>query len=453
MGQLETLTSFMGEGGLEEEIKADVVVIGGGAAGLTAAAKTAAKNLKTMVISRGLGATALSTGAIDVLGYRGRLLLDNPLQGLKELLEEEPQHPYSLMAEGNFKRLIRLLAETLEAFKKASRNLNLPYHGSLEANLLLPTCFGTFKPTCLAPITALYGDLKALDGKKMLLVGFKGYTELDVKYASEALAFLAKTHLNIDLKVESYELSFPGFENRKSLHPMELASILDKDGTFSQLLRRLEKMETLRGSDVLGLPPALGFSKAAGNLRRIEASLGVKAFELLPPPPSTPGQRLQLMLEKVAQTAGAKICLACEALKFEVKEGLAWALKARFRGRIVSFKAEAYVLATGGFLAGGIMVKKKKVFEPLLGFQIGDLEKISLLKEAFFTLKGHPLFRFGLQVNQDLNPLNQGGAIVARNVYCAGGMLANTDYSDEKSGLGVALTTGYMAGLKACGEA
>jgi glycerol-3-phosphate dehydrogenase subunit B len=443
----------MEEGSLEEEIKADVVVIGGGAAGLTAAAQTAAKDLKTTVISRGLGATALSTGVIDVLGYRGQILLDNPLQGLKELLEEEPQHPYGLMAERSFKRLTKLLAEALEAFRRASRNLNLPYHGSLEANLLLPTCFGTFKPTCLAPITALHGDLKALDGKKMLLVGFKGYRELDVKYASEALAFLAKTHLNIDLKVESFELTFPSLEDRRSLHPMELASMLDGGQVFPQLLRQLEKLKTLKGFDVLGLPPTLGFSKAAENLRRVETSLGVKAFELLPPPPSIPGQRLQLMLEKAAQTAGAKICLACEALRFEVEGGLARALKARFRGRVVSFKAEAYVLATGGFLAGGLMVRRKKAFEPLLGFQIGGLEKASLLEEAFFAFKGHPLFRAGLQVNQDLNPLNREGAIVARNVYCAGGVLANTDYIDEKSGLGVALTTGYMAGLKACGEA
>jgi glycerol-3-phosphate dehydrogenase subunit B len=443
----------MGEESVEEEIKADVVVVGGGAAGLTAAAKTAAKGLKTVVASKGLGATALSTGAVDVLGYRGQLLLDSPLQGLKELVEEEPQHPYSLMAGKSFKGLTRLLVEALEAFRNMSRNLNLPYYGSLKTNLLLPTCFGTFKPTCLAPVTALHGDLKALDGGKMLLIGFKGYRELDVRYASEALALLAKARLNIDLTVEDFELAFPSLENRRNLHPIELASMLDRDRVFPQLLRQLKKVKTLGDFDVLGLPPALGFSNPAENLRRVEASLGVKAFELLPPPPSIPGQRLQLMLERAAQTAGAKVCLACEALRFEVKGGLARALKAKFRGRAVSFKAEAYVLATGGFLAGGLIVRGKKVFEPLLGFQAGGLWRAPLLEEAFFAFRGHPLFRLGLQVNQDLNPLNRRGAVIARNIYCAGGMLANTDYISEKSGLGVALTTGYMAGLKACGEA
>ena len=47
----------------------DVLVIGAGLAGLSAAAKLAEGGAKVMLIAKGVGATHLGPGTIDVLGY------------------------------------------------------------------------------------------------------------------------------------------------------------------------------------------------------------------------------------------------------------------------------------------------------------------------------------------------------------------------------------------------
>jgi glycerol-3-phosphate dehydrogenase subunit B len=47
----------------------DVLVIGAGLAGLTAATRLAEGGARVMVLAKGVGATHLAPGTIDVLGY------------------------------------------------------------------------------------------------------------------------------------------------------------------------------------------------------------------------------------------------------------------------------------------------------------------------------------------------------------------------------------------------
>lgn len=63
----------------------DVVVIGGGMSGLTAAIHLAGKGLRTALVSRGDPVCSLSTGCIDVLDIGKR-----PLEAMGELPEGHP---------------------------------------------------------------------------------------------------------------------------------------------------------------------------------------------------------------------------------------------------------------------------------------------------------------------------------------------------------------------------
>ncbi|MHA2352229.1 MAG: FAD-binding protein, partial [Candidatus Thorarchaeota archaeon] len=51
------------------DIECDLLVIGGGMAGLVAGTVAAEAGLSTILLRRGQSATAYSSGAIDVLGY------------------------------------------------------------------------------------------------------------------------------------------------------------------------------------------------------------------------------------------------------------------------------------------------------------------------------------------------------------------------------------------------
>ena len=47
----------------------DVVVLGAGVAGLTAAARLAERGARVCVLAKGVGSTHLAPGTVDVLGY------------------------------------------------------------------------------------------------------------------------------------------------------------------------------------------------------------------------------------------------------------------------------------------------------------------------------------------------------------------------------------------------
>jgi glycerol-3-phosphate dehydrogenase subunit B len=70
----------------------DVLVIGAGLAGLTAATRLAEGGARVMVLAKGVGATHLAPGTIDVLGYAPTdRVVERPGEALGAL---GPEHPY-----------------------------------------------------------------------------------------------------------------------------------------------------------------------------------------------------------------------------------------------------------------------------------------------------------------------------------------------------------------------
>lgn len=72
----------------------DVVVIGAGLAGLSAAIKAADAGLSVTLITKGVGGIQLGTGTVDILGYRPEPV-EAPLEALEGHVASRPTHPYS----------------------------------------------------------------------------------------------------------------------------------------------------------------------------------------------------------------------------------------------------------------------------------------------------------------------------------------------------------------------
>jgi glycerol-3-phosphate dehydrogenase subunit B len=94
-------------------------------------------------------------------------------------------------------------------------------------------------------------------------------------------------------------------------------------------------------------------------------------------------------------------------------------------------------------MGGGLVAKKQSLVEPI--FQLPVVNPVNQGEQArFLSPAGQVFLQAGLEVDGQLRPPD-GFA----NLYAVGSLLAHSNYAAEKSGLGIALATGYKAGCLA----
>lgn len=430
----------------------DAVVIGAGMAGLTAARKIAEEGFETAVITRGLGATNMSSGAIDILGYTGEAkLVSNPEEGLKNLVKTQPMHPYSIIGK-DANRTQELVTEAVDDFMKATGDAGLEYSGRLTNNLLLPTCLGTFKPTCLCQKSMANGDLFAMENSDILFVGIDSYPDFNAKYIASSLTMFSKRVLERDVirstKFSRLPLDF--FRGKHKVSAIDIARALEEEANFNVFADKLASI--LKDEDLLALPAILGYMNVGQIHERLEEQLGCKIFEVLSIPPSVPGQRLQIALMEAALKNGVKFFNGFEASKASIKALSCKGIEATsIAGKKFDFRADVFILATGRFISGGIVSEKGKVFEPVFNLPV-HIDGGELVDTEMFPVESHSMSNAGILVNSRLKPIDEKGRTIAENIYVVGSILSGYNYDSEKSGLGVALATGYKAGLEVTGS-
>ena len=115
----------------------DVVVIGAGVAGLTAATRLAQSGARVCVLSKGVGSTHLAPGLVDVLGYDpGRV--SSPAEALPSFVEAHPDHPYAAIGLDGITAALEWFGGIVEAGPHPSYR----YVGDLGKNHVLPTALG-----------------------------------------------------------------------------------------------------------------------------------------------------------------------------------------------------------------------------------------------------------------------------------------------------------------------
>ena len=108
--------------------------------------------------------------------------------------------------------------------------------------------------------------------------------------------------------------------------------------------------------------------------------------------------------------------------------------------------ADWVVLASGGFASGGIELDSHWAARDVaLGLEVAGLPAAG---EPRFTpgyFDEQPMSRAGIAVDDELRPLDAGGARAYDNVLVAGASLAGATPWKEKSGDGISLATGFRA--------
>ncbi len=410
----------------------DVLVVGAGLAGLTAAWQLAQGGKKTHVISKGWGANYWHTGCVDVLGYYpidSEEPVESPAAALERLIQDEPEHPYAIAG-------MERISAALEAFKEMCAAQGYPLHGSLEQNWLLPTAAGAMRPTCLAPETMIAGDLRKKD--PILVVGFEGYGDLYPDWIAANLTAQG-------IPAQAVTLSLPVLEAQAFVTCRTLASLFEQAQFRAEFAAALKPH--LSGAARVGLPAVLGLVKPLEALHDLQDRLGVPVFEIPTLPASISGIRLSNLLVHALEAAGGRVFDGMEAVDCEADGNEVTGILTASAARLKRNRARNFLLATGGILGGGIQTHYNgRAWEKIFHIPVeAPDDQVDWLDRNFLTPHGHPIFRSGIAINTGFQPVGANGEVLFKNLYAAGTTLAKGEFIRERSFDGVAIVTGYTA--------
>jgi glycerol-3-phosphate dehydrogenase subunit B len=398
----------------------DVVVIGAGLAGLTAAVRLAEDGARVLVLAKGVGATHLSAGTIDVLGYAPERV-EHPGQTLARLGDG---HPYGLVGAG----AVAAAVEWLKARVAAGSLAPYAYEGGLDENLLLPSALGVPRPSAVVPETMAGGDLRRAD--PILVVGFRGFKDFHP-------ALLADTLRRAGLPARATELEVAP-EERPDVNSLGYARAFDRPPFRAEVTAQL--LGRLRADERVAFPAVLGIADPHGAWSDLERRLARRVFEIPTLPPSVPGMRLFAILRDALRRAGGRVIFNAVVTGAERDGGRVGAVLARVGLREERRGCDWVVLASGGFASGGLELDSRwRARETALGLPVAGVPAPGdeRFRPAYFD--DHPIARAGVKVDAELRPAGY------ENVLVAGATLAGAEPWREKSGDGISLATGHRA--------
>lgn len=420
-------------------IDADVLVVGGGMAGATAALSARRAGARVVLVRRAPGATALSSGAISVAPDETALPSGplaarlGPVDAARRIAAARPDHPYAAVG-------VDRLEEALAFVQAELAELLAP---ALDRPRFIPTPVGNVVTCALCQRSMEAADLVAVRGL-LAVVGFRRHAAFDAALVAVGLTGYASRG---GPHTAFAEVDVPGLE--PAARPHEIARALETPGTAEALGEAL-RSALPEGAAAALLPPVLGLDPAARVAERIARAAGLPVAETLSDVPSVPGLRLQRALDARLAAAGVEVVTAA----IDGARGPDEAAEAD--GRML--RAPSWVLATGSFVGGGI-ARRGRLVEPALGLPVQAAEgreagvHLAQRPAASLTVRDRrapqPLLSAGLRVDRSGRPLDELGRPVHPRLFAAGGVLGGHEQATDGTGLGVAVLTGFLAGLAA----
>ena len=417
-------------------IESEVLVVGGGLAGLTSALAAARAGADTRLVSYKQSTLRHASGLIDVLGYtpEGDGPLTDPYDAIPSLPEA---HPYRTVGVSGVREALALFDDAVPTYRGEHT----------DANALVPTHGGTVKPTARYPAGA--SAALASDDRAAVLVGFESLVDFD---APRAAAHVEAAGVPFDVRGVTVE--FPG-DLRADAKITRYAKLLDTDGEVTVRGRDVPVREALarrvaphlEGESRVGFPAVLGDDHPAAIRDELADRLGADVFEVPMGPPSLPGLRLEDALFAALDEAGASIETGNPVVDFDGTDRIEQ-VSVEKNGAHIPNSADQYVLATGGLVGKGVESDREAVREPVFDCHVPHpADRYEWFDGAAFG--DHAFARFGVDTDDSLRPLDADGGAEFENLRAAGSVLGGYDFPAEKSGSGVSIATGYHAGTAA----
>lgn len=424
-------------------INQDVLVIGGGIAGLSATLAAAQGGVNVRLVSHAETTLHHASGLLDVLGYTpdGDGPIEDPFAAIADLPDD---HPYAIVGEDTVRAGLEMIDDVLgDAY----------LGGHTDTNALVPTHGATIKPTARYPASVAAG--LASDDRDMLLVGFERLTDFDPGVAAAHLE-----RAGIPAKTKAATIEFPVIV-RDDAKVTRYATLLDRNTTVEHDGRKQSVRAAVaaavkpHATDVerIGFPAVLGDDNPDVIRAELEDRLGVDVFEVPMGPPSLPGFRLEDRLyAALDDESNAHIETGRPIVDVTAEDGRIEEVYLDRSGQRIPYAAEEYVLATGGVASeDGIVSDPAQISEPIFDCYVAhSSDRYEWFEDEAFG--DHPFVQFGVDVDEQLQPTDAGGDLEFSNLRAAGAVIGGYDWAAEKSGSGVSIATGYDAGRRAAEE-
>ena len=404
----------------------DIIVIGAGLAGLSAALFAAEQGASALLVSHGRGSLGISTGCIDV--WRSA----TPSRSLSKIRGD---HPYALVG-------YPYIRESIASFKLLSRQAGYELHGKLSENIQLPSPLGAHKITCLAPYSLHNGRV---DLKQPITLGqfqsFRDYSPFIIKKNLERAGVRIASILELPL----FDLP-----RGRDAYSTDLAHLFENTSWRDEIIRSWRPH--IAGVERLGIPAVLGVQQHDEVLAELENELETIIFEIPTLPPIISGMRLERALRESLHSKHVEIIEGSRAIG---------RIDGRSRGQLVRgvvlqtsggprvFESKSVILATGGLLNGGMVaLRGKQVKESVFDLPVANNSDVDQLTVEN-PLNPQPFARMGIRVDENMQPLGMDHQPLFKNLFAAGGIIGGSDRSSEGSRQGIDIATAYRAASRA----
>ncbi|MGH8436671.1 MAG: FAD-binding protein [Pseudomonas sp.] len=370
----------------------DVVVIGGGMAGVAAALASAARGARVTLVRRAPGATALCEG-----GWNG------PLPEPLAAQFAAAGHPWAI------------LQNPLPAPDGSLRRFDRAASAQAAAALTGPT----------------------------LACGIAGLPSFRAAVLARMWSELSGFAVSSDT-IQLEQTPAAGWS------PPSLAECIARDP--GQAGRMLRERAARVGAQAIILPAVLGLSPDDATRSALESAAGVRVGEALAVAPSIPGWRLGIVLDTLLQRAGVELIHGAALRPDETSRRIDHVMvhNSALQTRLT---AAAFVLATGKFLGGGISaegrLREAALDCPVWIDHVGETfeQVLPLTLTNADRREEQPLLAAGVLVDAEDQPVDRQGERCYDNVWAAGAV--RRGYDSSQYGLGHAAAEGWAAGERA----
>jgi glycerol-3-phosphate dehydrogenase subunit B len=289
----------------------DVVVVGSGFAGLTAAAAAARQSRRVALVATGPGSIALGTG----------------------WLRAEPVAESGQANELN---------EAMTFFCDLTRLAGCPLVGDAANPRPMPNYLGSLESVAFA--SQRLWNAATSERVSTAIVGVRGLTIFDENFMAERLhertrakgssCWYAARQIVLDR-----DFGLPATV-------LQIALSFDRDAAFrAALIEALRRAAS--GFDRIVLPGILGLHSSEEQIVQLEREVGCTVCEIPTLPPSVLGLRLFHRLQSYLRSAGVELFTGFPVLSLPRRDGICSAVEIAAPGHPMILHGESVVLATG----------------------------------------------------------------------------------------------------------